>query len=1156
MELFVQRVLGSVTLNEHVDEMGEYLHSFSGWVARQRKLWAAQKVVPAAIYNSRHKDKKTEPLLKTQNGIVLSDNMLPWAVFGCHVILNYSTDVLEVVNWLQQAGFELPSVEVVEEILAWSSYPVRLGMSRDEKDFASNVYSLLGSSEPGFFPYCKSGYIKQTWKALYEHHFQLDKFNALKGEAGVVFFGLFRIEKNVYSVFYMDAMTEAVEFSNLITTYRDFSDPKEFDRMSQDVCACLCAFLKKHGYPKFMVLINPLSNWLYYVLSRAIKNVWIPCDTQFVAPQQKSDTEFLVCKNVEPFLSVIAFFLDNRDIQTTPPFKYFKSPDSSWRLTFATNIHWAQNQIFPKFPRTLSDELSKRLLVREIPSLEYMEADPVTFRLLKTKSPKRFRGPEAPVIRQELKNAAEFDDLIRKAERFTLSLGHQYAKIIVDTLSKKMLVYLFQVNDVLKKGESLDLTKSMDSLEAAFASLEPCWEYKGVELQKAGNFGPAEPFEGDSSERSDGMLRQFHLSRERQHVKREFKQESPVESDEEVVVDDVVDVDSMMDVDGVVDVRQDLVKEEKKDGGEEEEDGVEKAEDGDDVGDVEKDGEEKKEDEENHQEHKLKTPPSVETSPKRRHRRAAEVAAAKVTNSYQRYIQTSSGDYIDVQVPDEIVKIKCTPRSSRRVQPSPKKRKIDFGKHFEDLQKLGQLGKEMSAQEEEEGEEEEEEEEGEEEMEKKKEVAKEKDVFDPSDAVKHVPINGKSPGTVSKAPATPTKAPTKQRETALVGLTLVLQEPVSPPFEAASPIIVPEPASPFGESPEPEAVRETASEAVPEPETVSEAVPEPKTVPEAVPEPEAVPQADPEQDVDSQSSTSSVIREPTPFEQDVMDEQEDTIEPSSPFGAGVLNAEPSSPPFEAAASLLVPDDEPPSPLFEAASRTIVPTEPSSPPFEAAAGITIPDDAEPSSPPFEAAGSIIVPDDEPSSPQAADNITYPNDDIIVQYERYLTQSDSLPTVHAPIIYREPMSPPFVPAPQILVREEEEPPFEEMNSPRSPSPDQETLAEKFSHVDISQGFRVLQTTIEDDLRSVPEARYLFKRLQYAGTQYPDGSVVYSSDSESNYLDADFSDMFGPERRNKVVEHTEADFQFAGEDEWGPLQEGDLQKIYDILKQRCDM
>lgn len=662
MELFVQQVLGTVSLNDHVDEMHEYYRCFSGWVARQRKNWMAHNVLPAAIYHVKIRQQKTKGdrihLLETPEGLAVSDNLLPWLVFGCHVLLDYSTDVKVISKFLSRAGFQLLPDDLIADIVAWSSYPARLTMAAGEQEFCSRVFSLLESSGPDFFPYCKSGYIKHTWQLLYNHHLRTPSLNNLVDQAGIVYFGLVRIEKSIYSVVFMDAMTEAVEFSDLITTHRDFKNPREFDRMSQEVSDCICAFLKKYGHPRFLVLVNPLSNWLYYVLSRAVKHLWVPTHTEFVAPVQKSDTEPLVLQKVEPFLSVIAYVLYNRDISEIPPFKHLKSEDSSWRLTFATNIHWAQNQVFSYHPKTLSDMLSPRLIVAEIPGLNLVKADPITFRMLKTKPPKRFNCGDCPLssaTRLDKASSEVFQELMKKSEQFSLSAGQKHANILIDNVTEKVLVYLYELREAEKQGV-YDVATVMRQSKLTFQSMNEddlFWISHGVEIMKNGSFGPAEAFNGNRSEfidPKDTSGRQFHLARETKQLKREVKDETEIDSDEEIIEEEPTAADDS-------------------------DPGAEPMVD--DAG---------------------ASVPALDLSLRRTPRRAAEIAAVKVRQAYERYKKVRRGVYIDREAPEtEEDMVFPTVRNPSPTASPAKKRKVDFGAHFKQLRLLGEIGKEMSA---------------------------------------------------------------------------------------------------------------------------------------------------------------------------------------------------------------------------------------------------------------------------------------------------------------------------------------------------------------------------------------------------------------------------------------------------------------------------
>lgn len=637
----MQQVLGAVSLNDHVDEMREYYRCFSAWVAQKRKQWTKHNVLPAAIYHDRlrqhkktmKKEKEEKHLLESRDDetrLAISDNLLPWLVFGCHVLLDYSTDVKAVSQFMSRAGFQTLPDELISDILSWSTYPARLGMSDEEQRFCSNVFSLLESSDPGFFPYCKSGYIKQTWEVLYQHHLESPRLNSMLDEPGIVFFGLVRLEKNVYSVVYMDSMTQAVEFSDLITTYRDFRNPREFDRMSRDVSACICAYLAKYGHPRFMVLVNPLSNWLYYVLSRAVANIWIPTHTEFVAPVQKSNTETgcLVLQKVEPFLSVVAYVLDQRDISQIPPFKYLKSEDSSWKLTFATNIHWAQNPVFSHHPKILSEDSSPpKLIVATIPGLEMIESDSITFRMLKTKPPKRFDCGDCPLSSEnQLENAHLFQDLLKRERQFSLSSGQAHANILIDTVSEQALTYLWELKEAEKGsavGDDNDVFAILRHSKQAHKALNEddlFWISHGVEINKKGVFGPADAFEGDRSELvdpSDSEARQFHLGGEKTQIKKEIKQEFKPELKKENESDDEGEV--------VLGEEESIINEDGEGVSIEVQEGSAVAE----------------------------TMTMDASSQKRIPRKAAEIAAAKVRSAYERYKIVRAGYIIDREALEE-----------------------------------------------------------------------------------------------------------------------------------------------------------------------------------------------------------------------------------------------------------------------------------------------------------------------------------------------------------------------------------------------------------------------------------------------------------------------------------------------------------------------
>ncbi|KAG5356453.1 hypothetical protein CJU89_6210 [Yarrowia sp. B02] len=494
MKLYIQLVLGSVMLNPHVDENSEYFKRFSGWVASQRKVWKTQNVLLAAIYHKEHSRNFHGPFLQTQEGFILSDNMFPWAVFGCHVLLDYCTDAAEVIKFLQRVGFQTPPQEAIQAILDWSSYQMRMKLRPQKQLFFNRIFSILTSNKPGFFEVGRSQYIKETWKNVYEHHTGHSGLNKMKDKGGIVFFALVCLEKNLYSVLYMDAMTEAVEFSRTFNTNPDFENEKNFKSMSCEVTIRISSFLTEYGDPSFMVLLNPLSHWLNQVLDMAVRKLEVPCDTQFVAPVKKNDSNPLVFKRVKPFLSMIAKFMDNKDNQNSPSYSDFKTKSTSWRVTSAKNIHKVQHQLFSRHPKT-NVKKAKKLLVRKIPCLEFVSTDAATLRLLTAKPPKSLQSvKEDPKVRKVLESAPQFADMIKTIDMFSLSSQKEYITILVDPLSKKMLLYLFEAYEIFKRGESLDRDKTIRYVDNFVnRDMGDNWESKGVEFFKGGGFEPAEP---------------------------------------------------------------------------------------------------------------------------------------------------------------------------------------------------------------------------------------------------------------------------------------------------------------------------------------------------------------------------------------------------------------------------------------------------------------------------------------------------------------------------------------------------------------------------------------------------------------------------------------------------------------------------------------
>lgn len=510
MDVFLQTLLGSVMLNRHVDEDSSYYEFFSGWIARSQRKWG---VLTTREYQNAVG--RSEEYLLTTTGdsqrklqLNISDRSLPWLVLSCHVLLGFTTDAAQISELLVFCGFRKVSEQVIQSIVEWSTYPLRLGMSDASQEYSLESFQTLQKAltrkkKTESVRWRRLGYPKLMWKKIYQHHLSTRGLNSMSNTAGIVFYGLISLGDDLYAVFFIDAVTEALQFSR---QYRA-GDATELAQLTADAIA---SYMKEYGNPKYLVLLNPLRGWLHSVMVKALGMLTEPSACQFIAPRQLTTNTKTTPTKVEGLLASIQLMLQDESLMKDyPPFNMIKS-NGSWPSVFVENLHWSQNQLSSTHPSgeaQLIDNdpgfgFGKELKVVDLSSLETDDISDGSFELLKCKAPGGDQEKEDTLdfpAQSDKSLDADFAALMKRSGEFNILPGRDYQPAPIDYISRKMILHIWQCFKLQKtvagsgQGRSIDfddmvhvLSRGHDVYKVISAD-DTLWQPKGVELVRGKN---------------------------------------------------------------------------------------------------------------------------------------------------------------------------------------------------------------------------------------------------------------------------------------------------------------------------------------------------------------------------------------------------------------------------------------------------------------------------------------------------------------------------------------------------------------------------------------------------------------------------------------------------------------------------------------------
>ncbi|AOW07844.1 YALI0F28633p [Yarrowia lipolytica CLIB122] len=505
MDIFLQTLLGSVMLNQHVDEESSYYEFFSGWISRNQHKWGVMttRAYQNAVGRSEEYLLTTHRRTEKKLQLEISERSLPWLVLASHVLLGFTTDAAQISELMVFCGFRRVHEKVIKSIVEWSTYPSRLNMGDTSQEYTITAFENLqkafsegdGSESIGWR---RLGYQKLMWKTIYQHHLSTPDLNPMFNTAGIIFYGLISLDDDRYAVLFIDAVTEALQFS------RQFSANNEIE-LAQHIADTIAAYMKEYGHPWYFILLNPLRGWLHSTMSKALGMLTEPSACQFIAPRQLTANLKLVPTKVEALLSSIQQMLQDESIMKEyPPFSLVEY-DGPWPLVFVENLHWSQHQLSSTHPNVFEQvsknnpelKFAKELRVVDLPSLETGEISHDSFELLKCQAPSGVGQNEGITDNAGLQDELldrNFASLMKRSNEFNIVPGRDYQTSPVDYISRKMVLHIWQCFKLRETMATNGQTRMLDfddlvhvlsrghDVYKVINHEEALWQSKGVEI--------------------------------------------------------------------------------------------------------------------------------------------------------------------------------------------------------------------------------------------------------------------------------------------------------------------------------------------------------------------------------------------------------------------------------------------------------------------------------------------------------------------------------------------------------------------------------------------------------------------------------------------------------------------------------------------------
>lgn len=198
----------------------------------------------------------------TEKTVKIAREHVPWIIFAVHVLLQYCTCPTFVHEHLQRLKFVDITLEMVKHILPWCIH-VMAKPSEQWPELSKKPREPLGYDE-----------MMSLWQKVHNHHISHKRLNLSAKRATLVFFGLYKQEKqgghHSYVVFFIDHTTQATWCFPSFTAkhHNDFKD---------NLNKALKTFMKTHGQPKAFFFMNPCiepkEQWLAQELHLATHNL-------------------------------------------------------------------------------------------------------------------------------------------------------------------------------------------------------------------------------------------------------------------------------------------------------------------------------------------------------------------------------------------------------------------------------------------------------------------------------------------------------------------------------------------------------------------------------------------------------------------------------------------------------------------------------------------------------------------------------------------------------------------------------------------------------------------------------------------------------------------------------------------------------------------
>ncbi|KAG5366285.1 Flocculation protein [Yarrowia sp. B02] len=175
----------------------------------------------------------------------LDRDAIPWVILATHVLLDYSTDVTEIMAELFNT-FHINGIteDLVRQVIAWSIPAMHIDILQDRDRKSTPSIMALAHKR------------MDLWRSVFERLQNNEFWRHSDLTSGVVYFALYRLPdgeaRGLYTVLFLDGITGALAYSSPFQR-----DQEGLESMSRYTRRSIDEFLQKHGQPEFMICINP-----------------------------------------------------------------------------------------------------------------------------------------------------------------------------------------------------------------------------------------------------------------------------------------------------------------------------------------------------------------------------------------------------------------------------------------------------------------------------------------------------------------------------------------------------------------------------------------------------------------------------------------------------------------------------------------------------------------------------------------------------------------------------------------------------------------------------------------------------------------------------------------------------------------------------------